>query len=101
MPALTGPTRCDLRATVTKRSWTPGRARRKPLKPLRGECRDAPVEPVATTLVWFSHFHARLWVRLAPGIPCSLYSLRGTLSSQNSDAPRREDAQACVNPDGK
>ena len=27
--ALTGPTRRDLQATVTKRSWTPGRARNK------------------------------------------------------------------------
>src|SRR5215468_4568338 len=29
--------------TVTKKSWTPGRARRKPLKPLCGESRREPV----------------------------------------------------------
>jgi len=72
---------CIAPMTVTKRSWTPGRARRKPLKPLRGECRDAPAEPVVTTLVWFSHFHARLRVRLAPGIPCSLLFFGGTLAN--------------------
>ena len=33
---------------------------------------DAPAEPVVTMLVWFFHLHARLRVRLAPGIPCSL-----------------------------
>ena len=30
MSALAGPTRCNLQATVTNKSWTPGRARRKP-----------------------------------------------------------------------
>src|ERR1700752_4008356 len=36
------------RATVTLRSWTPGRARRSQLRPLRREGRVAPVEPVVT-----------------------------------------------------
>src|SRR5215813_15567102 len=42
---------CIAPMTVTKRSWTPGRARRKPLKPLRRECRIVFGEPVVTTLV--------------------------------------------------
>jgi len=29
-------------------------------------------EPVVTTLVCFLFSHARLWVHLAPGIPCAL-----------------------------
>ncbi len=40
-------------ATVTTRIRSPGRARNKPLKPLCGECRLNPSEPVATTLVCF------------------------------------------------
>ena len=45
--------------------------------------------PVVTTLVWFSHFHARLRVQSAPGIPCALF-LRGMLFLQKlgRDAPR-------------
>jgi hypothetical protein len=31
----------SLQATVTERSWTPGRARTTPLKPLRREGRDS------------------------------------------------------------
>src|SRR5262249_40245881 len=72
MSALAGRTCCDLQATVTKTSWTPGRARRKPLKPLRGEGRDDPVEPVVTMLVCFHLPHARLRVQRAPGFPCAL-----------------------------
>jgi hypothetical protein len=39
-----------------KRARSPGRARRKPLKPLRGESRVFPSEPVVTTLVCSLHF---------------------------------------------
>jgi hypothetical protein len=56
-----------------------GESTKETVKPLRGECRDAPAEPVVTMLVCFLILHARLRVRLAPGIPCSLSSLRGTL----------------------
>ena len=42
-------------ATVTKRSWTPGRARTSQLTPSRREGRVAPVEPVVSTLVCFFH----------------------------------------------
>jgi len=34
---------CIAPMTVTKKSWTPGRARSKPLKPLRGASRRDPV----------------------------------------------------------
>jgi len=39
--------------------------------------------------------HARLRVRLVPGIPRSLFSLRGTFVSQNPDALRRGNVEAC------
>jgi hypothetical protein len=42
---------------------SPGRARRKPLKPLRRKRRIMPAEPVVTLLVCFFHSHARLRVR--------------------------------------
>src|SRR6266704_4160113 len=42
-----------------KTAWSPRRARRKPLKPLRGECRAYPGEPVVTTLVCFVLFRTR------------------------------------------
>ncbi len=41
--------------TVTKRNSSPGRARRKPLKPLRREGRIAPATPVVTTVCYFLH----------------------------------------------
>src|SRR6266487_6566761 len=42
-----------------KTAWSPRRARRKPLKPLRGECREESGEPVVTTLVCFILFRTR------------------------------------------
>ena len=39
MSALTGATRRDLQVTVTQKPVSPGRARHKPLTPLRRECR--------------------------------------------------------------
>ena len=42
-----------LRGDGGKRARSPGRARRKPLKPLRREGRVVSGEPVVTTLVWF------------------------------------------------
>src|SRR6516162_6742991 len=47
---------CIAPMTVTKTSWTPGRARRKPLKPSRRKCRIVFGEPVVTTLVCFFSF---------------------------------------------
>jgi len=51
---------------------SPGRARRKPLKPSRRECRS-----VSACLWWLTRvlftLHARLRVHWAPGIPCVLW----------------------------
>src|SRR6266851_4637808 len=57
--------------TVTTRIRSPGRARNKPLKPLRGECRVNPSEPVVTTLV--CHF---TFAREAAGAAGTRHSLR-------------------------
>jgi hypothetical protein len=54
-----------------KKARSPGRARRKPLKPLRRECRNDFGEPVATTLVCFFHF-----ARGAMGAAGTRHSLR-------------------------
>ena len=42
-PTLVSDWRVFLPTTVANKPGTPGRARRKPLKPLRGECRVIPV----------------------------------------------------------
>jgi len=55
---------------------SPGRARRKPLKPLRGGCRVMPVWPWWLTRVFFT-LHARLRAHRAPGIPCALWFRMG------------------------
>jgi hypothetical protein len=63
-----------------KKARSPGRARRKPLKPLRRECRVISAEPVVSTLVCFLPLHTRPRVRPAPGIPCALVSLGRMIS---------------------
>jgi hypothetical protein len=60
--------------TVTTRIRSPGRARNKPLKPLRAGMPGDSGGPVVTTLVCFTSLsHARLWVHWAPGIPHALF----------------------------
>ena len=85
----------DLPATVTKRSWTPGRARRTPLTPLRREGRVAPVEPVVDLLVCFFPLHARPRVRPASGFPCAL-CFRGIMCGQNPGERRRGNGESCL-----
>ena len=78
----------DPRATVTKKSWTPGRARSKPLKPFacgnagvfRWTCGDL------NSCAYFPS-HARLRVHWTPGIPHALFGRSGF---QNSGASCRE-----------
>ena len=49
-----------------------GRARRKPLKPLRREGRTASAEPVCSCAFLYLTLHARPRVQRAPGLPCAL-----------------------------
>src|SRR5229473_7100675 len=80
--------------TVTTRIRSPGRARNKPLKPLRGECRVYSGGPVVTMLV--CHF---TFAREAAGASSTRRSLRPLSFWANgflhdSDASRREIAES-------
>ena len=60
-------------ATVTKRNSSPRRARRKPLKPLRGESRVISGGTRGDYRVLTTNAHG-LRVLRAPGFPCSLFN---------------------------
>jgi hypothetical protein len=77
-----------------KQARSPGRARRKPLKPLRGECRATRCDR-GDELVCFLPLHMRLRAHRAPGIPCALcFSRRRNM--HNSGVSRREMAEPYV-----
>src|SRR5258705_11192879 len=81
--------------TVTRRIRSPGRARNKPLKPLRAGMPGDLGVPVVTMLVCFvSHLHARLRVHWAPGIPHAL-CFQGASFMHTSGASRRGNADLC------
>jgi len=69
MPSFRGD---DLASDGGKKARSPRRARRKPLKPLRRECRADPAYPWWLRSCAFLFSHARLRARRAPGIPCAL-----------------------------
>src|ERR1700722_9062203 len=54
-----------------KKARSPGRARRKPLKPLRGECRANRRPAVTNSRVFYTTREAA-GAHVAPGIPCAL-----------------------------
>jgi hypothetical protein len=64
--------RDDLQATVTTRSWTPGRARRSLLTPSRRECRCFGFICGDYACVLLSIAHKAAGVAQTPGIPCAL-----------------------------
>jgi hypothetical protein len=77
-----------------KQARSPGRVRRNPLKPLRGESRLIPSEPVVTTLVCFFILHARLRVRAAhPAFPAPSFfrgaKIRARLGHESAARRRR------------
>src|ERR1700722_19440126 len=85
-----------------KKARSPGRARRKPLKPLRGECR-ATRRDRGDLLACFLLLHARLRALRAPGIPCSPLGValrpsykEGRTLEQNSREMRGENAELCL-----
>src|SRR5436305_5916742 len=78
-----------------KQARSPGRARRKPLKPLRGGCRVKSGVTVVTMLVCFFILHARLRARRAPGIPCSLLLVLGRNFGVRTRAPAAR-SRSCV-----
>jgi hypothetical protein len=71
MLASSGDNACALRLRRWQKSRSPGRARRKPLKPLRREGRVFPVD-LWLLLACTPLSHARLRVPRAPGFPCAL-----------------------------
>jgi hypothetical protein len=75
-----------------KKPGSPGRARRKPLKPLRREGR-ASGEPVATNLRVFYFYTQGCGCTWASGFPCALYS--GGVSFKPRAPSRRETAFCC------
>ena len=77
-----------------KKARSPGRSRRKPLKPLRAGMPGCFGGLVVTTLVWFIFFHARLRVHCAPGIP---HALIWAKDMHNSGASRRGIAETHLN----
>jgi hypothetical protein len=79
---------CIAPMTVTKKSWTPGRARRKPLKPLRGESRAEPVNLWWTYSYAFSFCMRGCGCIRASGFPCAL-CFQGTTCLQDSGSSRR------------
>src|SRR5713226_2336383 len=66
-----------------KRARSPGRARNKPLKPLRAGMPGESGGPVVTTLVCLTyHLHARLRVHWPPGIPHALYWAKASCTTR-------------------
>jgi len=80
-------------ATVARRNSSPGRARRKPLKPLRGESRVISGVLVVTTLCLLP-MHRGCGCSGHPAFPAP--SLRGTKVGATSGASRRENAIVCL-----
>ena len=77
-----------------KQAWSPGRARRKPLKPLRaGTSGDSGVL-VYSCAFYQCKAHARLRVQRASGVPHALYGRE--ISCKASGASRREVANVCL-----
>ncbi|MDB5609716.1 MAG: hypothetical protein JWP25_6616 [Bradyrhizobium sp.] len=66
--------------TVTRTNSSPGRARNKPLKPLRAGMPGEPVRPWRLPRVLYLPPHTRLRVQRAPGIPHALCFLRARIS---------------------
>ena len=78
-----------------KRARSPGRARKKPLKPLRREGRTGPVN------LWclptcFLPLHVGPRVHRTPGFPCALFLKGGTKFRHNPGAARRGIERAYV-----
>jgi len=78
-----------------KKARSPGRARRKPLKPLRREGRTASAEPVCSCALFCTILHARPRVQRAPGFPCALCSKRAKGKTQTPGETRRGIAKVC------
>jgi hypothetical protein len=79
-----------------KKARSPGRVRRKPLKPLRREGRTASAEPVCSCAFPCFHLHARPRVQRAPGFPCALFSKRAGRKDKTSRENTRRDSEVAT-----
>src|SRR5580704_9709446 len=79
---------------------SPGRARSKPLKPLRRECRLRTGEPVVTNSCAFYFAHEAAGAP-APGIPCALCFWRDGRFKASDATARREKANVCFEVRGR
>src|SRR5882762_5443713 len=75
-------------------AWSPGRARRKPLKPLRREGRVSSAEPVVLPRAFL--LHADHGCQPVPGLPCALSFREDKRITHPSDASRRENEVLCL-----
>ena len=80
------------KATVTKRSWTPRRARHKRSNHRAGNV-DVSASSAVTTLVCFLHCTRGCGCSETPGIPCAL--LFEGASMQDSGEARRGNDESC------
>jgi hypothetical protein len=87
------PCKTFCKATVTKRSWTPGRARNKPSNHCAGNA-DALALPVVTNSYAFLFCIRGYGCGQAPGIPCALFLSRAVRRSTRAISCR-ENASVC------
>jgi len=78
-----------------KKARSPGRSRRKPLKPIARGMPDCLWRTCGDYTRMLFYSHTRLWVRGAPGIPCALSDPRGTDFVKLGRISRRENANVC------
>jgi len=80
----------DLRATVTTRSWTPGRARSSVNTIAQGNV-GVSASPVVDLLVCFFTFaHEAMRAARAPGIPCALHLSKAPIDAHLGQITSRE-----------
>jgi hypothetical protein len=72
----TGRTTPYSRGDGVKQARSPGRARYRPLKPLRRESRIASAGPVCSCACFCTILHTRPRVQRASGFPCALFLVR-------------------------
>jgi hypothetical protein len=85
-----------LRDDGGKKARSPGRARSKPLKPLRRGCRNASAHLYARVRQMRNFWHTRPRVQRAPDIPCALIFSGGQWFGQHPGASRRGIAICCL-----
>jgi hypothetical protein len=89
----TGRTKPYSRGDGVKQARSPGRARYKPLKPLRREGRSVSAEPVCSCACFCTVLHTRPRVQRAPGFPCALFGAEGFVTTR---ATRAAGSRRCV-----